>query len=233
MEKLVSVLLPSRKRPDWLRDTLLSLHTNTSVPDSIEYLVKLDTDDHETASALHTLPTDLDIKYLIYKRGNGYRDIHHYANDLCKLSTGKWLFIMNDDARMQTKGWDDVIRNINPLKYNPTWQGSMEVSIINPGSSLCDYSPIFPMMSRKGYELIGHYSMHHHIDAYIQNVFSGINTNIDCWDIRIHHLNNDISDSTRADSAHNQDMSLFHKEENTKIMDEAKAKLLRHLGRSS
>jgi hypothetical protein len=87
-------------------------------------------------------------------------------------------------------------------------------------------------MSRKGYEIIGHYALHHHVDSYIQHVFARINTEVDCTDIRIHHLNNDISDATRAHSLQNQDVSLFHKHENEALMRIDREKVLSYLGRS-
>ena len=41
----------------------------------------------------------------------GYEQLNIYVNLLCHASTGAWLFLWNDDALMQTKGWDTVVRS--------------------------------------------------------------------------------------------------------------------------
>lgn len=105
---MISVLLPSRGRPDLLRSSLYSLRGRASKPDSFEIHVAFDADDPDTASAATFLAN------MHRTTRFGYAGLHHYFNLLADKAAGDWLYLWNDDAVMLTDGWDDIINERKP-----------------------------------------------------------------------------------------------------------------------
>ena len=73
-KKLVSILIPTRKRVKLLKECLDSLNTKTQDKSLVEILLKIDTDDQETINFVtqYKLTSDIEIKELITDRKNGY-----------------------------------------------------------------------------------------------------------------------------------------------------------------
>ena len=73
-KKLVSILIPTRKRVKLLKECLDSLNIKTQDKSLVEILLKIDTDDQETIDFVSQYkPTsDIEIKELITDRKNGY-----------------------------------------------------------------------------------------------------------------------------------------------------------------
>lgn len=100
---MISVLCPSRGRPDLLDKSLRSLlDTRTA---KVELLVAADPDDHATVEVAVALGAAV---WMPAER-LGYRRLHDYYNALASLASGDWLLIWNDDAVMHSQGWDAAI----------------------------------------------------------------------------------------------------------------------------
>jgi hypothetical protein len=69
----------------------------------VEFWAALDPDDDPP-------PADMDwVNFHIASRRYGYAHLNQYYNELAEKSSGKWLFMWNDDAAMITYGWDDAV----------------------------------------------------------------------------------------------------------------------------
>lgn len=102
---LISVITPSRRRIPLLEDSVASLLETAAHPEAIEILVAADPDD--TATQQVTLPQ---VRVWTAPQRYGYRGLSMYYNALAEQAVGVWLMIWNDDAFMETPGWDDLIR---------------------------------------------------------------------------------------------------------------------------
>ena len=124
---LVSVLIPSRGRPQRLADTIGSLWDKAIDKNQIEFVLKIDEDDPETVTTVRDLIADglKRVKIFVSPRGRGYLDLHIYLNDLCKHAEGDWLVIFNDDAIMETEGWDDTLVNGETCM----WEGLEQIQV--------------------------------------------------------------------------------------------------------
>jgi hypothetical protein len=149
---VISVLIPSRQRPDLLARSIHSLGEG-----DLEVLVRVDEDDPRRESYL-ALP-NLDV---IVGPHHGYGSLQHYYNELADRATGDWLLIWNDDCLMQTPDWRDVVRSydgkmavLNPKTNHDNWEIDMNV---------------FPILPRKMVELMGHLSLNNHNDSWIEYV---------------------------------------------------------------
>lgn len=86
----------------------------------------------------------------------GYVNLHKYNNTMAKHTDSDWLVIWNDDAVMETKGWDSTI-----ISYTGQFKLlSFCTHRMHPYS-------IFPIVPRKWYELLGYISPHATQDGWV------------------------------------------------------------------
>jgi len=114
---VISVLLPTRGRTGGaLQASLKSLLENAEDPSRIEIMLGIDEDDQDSIEWVNNeasnfiQPYGAACKAKVFKP-LGYTKLNVYVNLLAHQSTGAWLFLWNDDALMQTEGWDSVVRS--------------------------------------------------------------------------------------------------------------------------
>jgi len=165
-EYKIAVLLPTRGRTAALDRSLIGLLEKAADLDSIQVLLGLDTDD--TVGTEHfqgELQPKLDEMGVNYTAMTfepmGYSQLHDYVNTLAKNSSADWMFFWNDDAVMETEGWDIEIE-----KYT----GQFKLLAVHTHNDH-PYS-IFPIVPRAWLDLIGHLSLHSMNDAWLsQNAY--------------------------------------------------------------
>ncbi len=186
----ISVIFASRGRYAGLADTVDSLRDNAASNDDIEVIVAMDPDDlathvvqdsrygNGTASSLWVAPE----RY-------GYLGLHHYLNALAKRARGEWLMWFNDDMKMLTENWDDVVRIHRP-------------AVLWPRANHVHHANIAPIWPRSWSDAIGHASPTTHMDTYLQRIGEAIGRH-DAVTIDIFHDRADITgnnaDQTYAD----------------------------------
>jgi len=160
----ITLLLPTRGRPDALDRSITSLLDNAEHPESIQWLLAFDNDDRESYQHFK----DNVLKKIKDSGGTyscmefpplGYGRLHEYLNALAKHGTGDWFVFWNDDAVMIDKGWDTVITSHT---------GTFCVQAFNT-HNMHPYS-IFPIIPKEWYALLGHLSQHSLNDAWISQI---------------------------------------------------------------
>ncbi len=159
---MISVLLPTRARPDLVKRSLESLQNTASKRSNYEVLVAVDHDDELSKTSLQRdIPSDL-LDGLFYSTRYGYSALHCYYNFLSVKSEGGFLFLWNDDAMMETVGWDENILASG---------ASSDIFALEPRSQHTSQNmSCFPVISRGYYELFRYFSKSVHCDSYIQDV---------------------------------------------------------------
>ena len=104
--KLVTVLIPTRGRFPLLRNAIEALRDTATRPDDIDIQLAVDDDDTDTLSQLHNLK---DITVTIGENV-GYSGTADRHNKMFRKSVGEFLLLYADDAIVDTRGWDDIIR---------------------------------------------------------------------------------------------------------------------------
>lgn len=212
---MISVLLPSRGRPQSLERSCKSLLSRASDAARIEVWVGYDDDDPETGVAAR----DLGYHAVSFSR-HGYHQLHLYVNELAKLSSGQWLFLWNDDALIETDNWDlflDRFNSLAPAVLSPASTGV--------GHSMC----CFPIVSRALYDRLGHLSLSPHIDSWLQDlgnqarILHNINVDIlhDRFDFTGGH-----DDATWAESRSGYRTSEFYSEPMQRLLRQDISKVL-------
>jgi hypothetical protein len=175
-----------------------SLHSLAKDKSLVEYLFKVDSDDPETQAVVNRMSAVLPCRTLLSHRGDGYLGLHEFINQLSAMAWGDWLFVFNDDARMKTEGWDQVLLNVNPTKV-PRWGGNDDICLLGPRVSEREISWEFPILRRKTFRVLGHFSRSYSTDAYIYWVMSGVNAALVLPDIEVGHFVNEIDDDTKRE----------------------------------
>jgi hypothetical protein len=160
-EYSIAVLLPTRGRTDALSRSVKGLINRAVTPDRVQLMLGFDDDD---VNGLEHFESDLrpwlDEKGISYTAMSfepvGYGRLNEYVNELAKNSSADWLFFWNDDALMETTGWD---REID--KHT----GEFKILAVHTHRDH-PYS-IFPIVPRAWLDLLGYLSPHQISDAWL------------------------------------------------------------------
>jgi hypothetical protein len=145
----ISVIFASRGRPQSLAEAVESLTHHASDPLDLEVIVAVDPDDPATITP--SLPYIIEL-WMAPER-YGYNQLHKYLNPLAKRAEGDWLMWWNDDMRMLTGGWDEIIRQNRP-------------AVIWPHANHVPHTNIAPAWPRAWSDKLGYASPSSHMDTY-------------------------------------------------------------------
>lgn len=175
----VSLLCPSRNRIDLLKKSLKSLDKGEG---KFEVLVCIDLDEPQAEQYQELAEQGL-IRLFKDKR-HGYGGLHNYYNAMSVLAKGDWLMLWNDDAIMQSKNWISRIS-----KYDHT--KPMVLNVWNENGD-----NLFPLISRKWYEIVGHFSQSAHADSWVQQIGQRLGIQVYVPGITIKHEGENLHDET-------------------------------------
>jgi hypothetical protein len=158
----IAMLLATRGRTTSLDRSIRSLVELADDPKKLQLMFAFDKDDEiGTTFFKETLQPWLDSQSVTYVAMRfdrlGYVNLHKYNNALAKMSNSEWLMIWNDDAVMQTQGWDSVI-----MSYTNEHLKLLGFCTHN----MHPYS-IFPTIPRAWFDLLGYISPHSTQDGWV------------------------------------------------------------------
>ena len=148
-----SLILPSRERPSLLLDLLRSIEATAAEPDKLEAFIALDKDD-ESADELDLSAFPFCRAYVLPRQPG----TTSYFNFLAAQANGDYIWALNDDCVLTTKGWD--AKALDFMKRPHVGFGTAYL----PGSwpfygrthdNLGQEFSMFPMLSRAAYEAQG------------------------------------------------------------------------------
>lgn len=138
----ISILLPTRARPDSLTRMLDSAFRLSARPELLEAVVCIDDDDAATLA--------VDFSAWRVRRLVGPRRPMAELNAAClAAATGDLLFAVNDDVIVRTEGWDDKLRAATAAFDDGVWLAFPNDLL--QGGRLAT----FPCLSREGARLLG------------------------------------------------------------------------------
>ena len=160
----VAILLPTRGRTEMLERSLKTLIGLADTPSKIQLILGLDNDDatgikHFTDVIQPWLDTtDVEYSALTFDP-LGYGRLNQYINKLADNADADWFFFWNDDAVMETKGWDNIIAS---------YTGQFKLLSVHTHNDH-PYS-IFPVVPKAWYTTLGHLSQHQMNDAWLSQI---------------------------------------------------------------
>jgi hypothetical protein len=171
----IAILLPTRGRTDALSRSVISLVNRAVDLDTVQLMLGFDNDDkigfdHFTEHLQPWLDQrGVNYTAMMFER-MGYRRLNEYVNALAVASDADWMVFWNDDAIMDTSGWDREI-----AKYT----GQFKLLAVHTHKDH-PYS-IFPIAPANWFALFGYLSPHQISDAwlsqqaYMLDIFERIN----------------------------------------------------------
>lgn len=227
--KLVSVLLPSRGRPQGLLHAASSLIVRCDNPACIEILIRLDDDDSEsqdTAGWLQSVFGETTaIKVITGPRRGGYDSLHEFVEEMCAVARGDFLFLFNDDLTMDTEGWDTEIARFRDEFCVLSWK-----ILPSPWAK-----NLFPVVHRKVHQVIGHFSKCGICDTWMENISRRAGIERFCPVCGTHkqqyELENPDTVSREAEQALGILIDRFHSDELTNLRNADLAKVNAYLDR--
>jgi hypothetical protein len=161
MKYSIAILLPTRGRTTALSRSVMSLINRAIKLDKVQLLLGFDEDDSE---GIGHFQNELE-PWLIEKKVNyevevfppmGYTRLNEYVNALALASDADWLMFWNDDAMMDTSGWDKQIADHT---------GEFKCLSVHTHNDH-PYS-IFPIVPREWLDCLGYLSPHQISDAWL------------------------------------------------------------------
>lgn len=157
----IAILLPTRGRTDALDRSVKSVIEQADNKDRVQIMLGFDNDD--TVGLEHfvnNLQPWLDANNINYTACGfermGYTRLNEYVNELAKQTDSDWLVFWNDDAIMQTQGWDTVIAS---------YTGEFKLLAFHTHKDH-PYS-IFPIVPREWLDVTGYLCPHQISDAWL------------------------------------------------------------------
>lgn len=185
-EYKIAVLLPTRGRTDALTRSVMGLINRAVDIDNLIVMFAFDEDDHVGKGHFEeVIQPYLDKKNVDYEVHEfeplGYGRLNEYINNLASKVTADWYFFWNDDAIMESSGWDRIIN-----KHT----GEFKLLAVHTHRDH-PYS-IFPIVPKQWMDVIGYLSPHSMTDAWL----SQIAYMLDIWkriDVYVTHDRHDLT----------------------------------------
>lgn len=159
----ISLLLPTRLRPDLLRKFLDSVAATARNPDRIEVVLYTDEDDPSAAG--------ISSPQLNLTRLRGPRMPMSQLNSACaECSSGQLLMLTNDDVIVETPDWDQAIEDLRAQHQDDIFLAWPRDGVMNARLAT------FPILSRRTCSLLcepyGSGYRRLFIDAHVMDVFA-------------------------------------------------------------
>jgi len=166
----ISILTPSRGRPEMAARFASSVIDTAYIPEDIELLFYVDNDDPRlSAYADWHLICPGNVKVII---GEPMRTSMSW-NILAKQCTGDILIMGNDDMMYRTEGWDHIL-----LKRIAQFKNGIYVAYFDDGINGESHAA-FPIVSRLWYETLGYFTRESFHFLYTDTWISDIGKKLD------------------------------------------------------
>lgn len=160
----ITVLLPTRGRTTALQRSVMSLVNKCADKKRIQLILGFDNDDQTGLDYfVNTIQPWLDEVEVEYTAMSfeplTYAGLNLYYNNMAEDVHTDWFFVWNDDAIMDTDGWDQVINQ---------YDGEFKLLKVHTHGEH-PYS-IFPIVPAEWFAALGYFSQHQMIDAELSEV---------------------------------------------------------------
>lgn len=167
---LYSFLIPTRRRLQWLKETVDSIYGSAAEPSRVEVVLAIDDDDLDVKAGIETYFAEKEYPApcICIFPPLGYKNLHIYMNNLAQKAKGDRLILFNDDARMVTVDWDLLLDK--EIAKEEGWPLVYQLDNNH-------FPDIFAVVPRQWVEVLGHISESTAYDSWISDVAKGLGVN--------------------------------------------------------
>lgn len=153
MRKLVSILIPSRGRPEGFNKAVRSIRETASDMSRVEILARLDHCDPRLAD--YRFGSDIHVR--IGVRGRGYPDLNLWYTELDKMASGLFCWMLNDDVTIEGNGWDgQILQAAASIQRKQSQIMRPEFNVLGQSHYREDSYTPFPLTPREWYRGFGY-----------------------------------------------------------------------------
>ena len=197
---MISVTLPTRKRPCALTAMIDSAISTASNPDKLEFCVYVDNDDKETKECIDAMAIrGRNVKYVTSHESINLSQMWNYA--YTHLATGDIIMLCADDIRFKSPSWDSHVRD--------TFDRFNDKIVLVYGDDLVHGKNLstHPFVHRKWIETSGFwlppYFVSDFVDLWLNDVAHALDRRVFLPDVVTEHLHfsvgkAEIDETTRA-----------------------------------
>lgn len=148
-------MFATRERTTLLNNLINSINSTVKNQDLIEVIAIYDDDDKETDEFANSISCP----YLrMIKQPRTKRLNEDYINSASRLSSGKYILVLNDDVEFITPGWDEIILSTLDSFTDGIIYGNIDDGMNDLKSNQKLQYCGFPVLGKKGTEILN-YSM--------------------------------------------------------------------------
>jgi glycosyltransferase involved in cell wall biosynthesis len=137
----ISLLLPTRGRPHWVRRVFESLAEHTAVLDDLEVVLYVDEDDQPSHGLDHE-------SFRVVKIIGPRASMGEYNTACLEHASGEIVILMNDDVIVRTPGWDRRVAELAAAVPDGVFLAY--ANDLHMGKRMCT----FPICTRKACEIM-------------------------------------------------------------------------------
>lgn len=156
-----SILVSSRRNPEFLIDTINSYIEFCSSPQNVEILVALDDDDDTRFPILNCFKNNSLVKMFELKRV-GYWRLNETMSFLSSQSSGSILWMATNKCMVKTKNWDKIFE---PYENKFIVGSHITEWVEDDKPVICREGILLPMVHRKWYEVLNKIGNDVHMDS--------------------------------------------------------------------
>lgn len=208
---MISLIIPTRKRPELLGNLCLSIHETTYNHSNIEAFVIHDNDE----------TVNLSYPWLnIISRSQGNSLSVDYQNWIFPRTKGEYIFVLNDDTQFQTYHWDKIAMDkitswLKPDGFVYGWISDNHDSRHRFGKQPNPYS-CFPILSRKSIDALGYVMTPFYggwsADVYLYKVYNSVDRVLDLSEIIVQHYSHWLGTKNRDEASYSMERMSTNKD---------------------
>lgn len=116
MNKLCSLLVPTRWRPKMAEDCVRSIFNTAEDKNRIEVIVRMHADDQDTLKAKPRIESiHPNIKCIVSGMEGTWQALARFHGEMIEQASGQWLWFLNDDVTFEGDRWDSELAKV-PMK---------------------------------------------------------------------------------------------------------------------
>jgi hypothetical protein len=145
-----SLILPSRERPNLLRGFLESVRSTADHPERLEVIVATDDDDAATQEVTPVLSEVFPFVTFWTRDRADNLHIGYYNPMAVEMASGRYVWVLNDDAVVVTPHWDTLaLAHFELCPVDGLWYG-------HGPDSLKQHFGMFPLLPMQAVQALGY-----------------------------------------------------------------------------
>jgi hypothetical protein len=188
-----TIFLNSRGRHSLLEHFIHTVEQTTKNVSQTELIIRADYDDNQTVELISNLKTPLNFVPIIGPRP---KSLCGSYNEMANIAKGQYLFVMNDDAEISVKNWDELALNyINKYKIEKKVKDDIiygltsDTSVDKPVGR--NYAS-FPIISSQAVQALGFFMPTDFVglggDSVIYRIYDAVDRIVDMTSIVVDHV---------------------------------------------